>query len=74
MRRPMQRKYAAEAEHGPRGGQGKMALPCSVFLIYREMSYDLCIVSEMEIYRILYHGRSGRSIWEYCHISGRKFR
>ena len=30
MRRPVQRKYAAKAAHGSRGGQGKMTLPCPI--------------------------------------------
>ena len=35
MRRPVQRKYAAGAAHGPRGEKGKMALPYSIMRALR---------------------------------------
>ncbi len=41
MRRPVRRKYAAKASHGPRGGQGKMAHPYSISKLFiKSYFYD----------------------------------
>ena len=43
LRRPVQRKYAAEAAHGSRGEQGKKALPCSISIRKCGLTYTILL-------------------------------